>query len=178
MIGYYIRLALKSFRRNPGLTVMMVCAIALGIGVSVVTITVYHAMSGNPIWWKSDRLYAVTMDSWDPKKPFDEKHPELPPPQLSYRDAEALFASNIPKRKAIMASMGGVLSGGTARSTPEPANARATTADFFSLFDVPFLYGSGWNAAADGKPEPVLVLSREMNDKLFGGRNSVGMTVR
>jgi len=178
MIGYYIRLALKSFRRNPGLTVMMVCAIALGIGVSVVTITVYHAMSGNPIWWKSDRLYAVTIDSWDPKKPFDSTHPELPPPQLTYRDAQALYASNIPKRKAIMATGGGVLSGGTARSAPQPANTRVTTSDFFSLFDVPFLYGGGWNAAADARPEPVIVLSREMNDKLFGGQNSVGRAVR
>ena len=178
MIGYYIRLALKSFRRNPGLTAMMVCAIALGIGVSVVTITVYHAMSGNPIWWKSDRLYAVTMDSWDAKKPFDATHPELPPPQLTYRDAQALFASNIPERKAIMATSGDVVGGGTAQRTPQPANTRATTSDFFSLFDVPFLYGGGWNAAADQKPEPVIVLSREMNDKLFGGQNSVGRTVR
>jgi putative ABC transport system permease protein len=178
MIAYYIRLALKSFRRNPGLTAMMACAIALGIAVSVVTITVYHAMSGNPIWWKSDRLYAVTIDSWDPARPFDATHPELPPPELSYRDAKALSASNIPVRKAIMASEGGVLGGGTVESTPQPATARATTSDFFSLFDVPFLYGSGWNAAADEKQEPVLVLSREMNDKLFGGRNSVGRTVR
>lgn len=178
MIAYYIRLALKSFRRNPGLTAMMACAIALGIAVSVVTITVWHAMSGNPIWWKNDRLYTITMDSWDPTRPFDADHPALPPLELSYRDAKALYASNIPVRKAIMATQGGVLNGGTAQSTPQPAEARATTFDFFSLFDVPFLYGSGWNAAADDKTEPVLVLSREMNDKLFGGGNSVGRTVR
>ena len=58
------------------------------------------------------------------------------------------------------------------------ADTRATSADFFSLFDVPFLYGSGWNADADRERQPVMVLSREMNDKLFGGRNSVGRTVR
>ncbi|MGH8217068.1 MAG: ABC transporter permease [Steroidobacteraceae bacterium] len=181
MIGYYIRLALKSFGRNPGLTALMACAIALGIAVSVVTITVYHAMSGDPLWWKSSRLYAVTMDSWDPNKPFDPKHPELPPPELSYRDAVALFRSNIPERKAIMFTEGGVLSGSSgpgARSTPRPVNARVTTSDFFSLFDVPFLYGSGWSAAADRKAEPVVVLSREMNDELFGGQNSVGRTLR
>jgi putative ABC transport system permease protein len=178
MIGYYIRLALKSFRRNPGLTAVMVCAIALGIAVCVVTITVYHAMSGNPIWWKSDRLYAVTMDLWDPNKPFNAKHPELPPPQLSYRDAKALYASDIPERKTIMFRLGGVLTGGTAQRTPQPASTRITMSDFFAMFDVPFLYGSGWSAAADERPEPVIVLSREMNDRLFGGANSVGRTVR
>ena len=63
MFGYYLRLALKSFGRNPGITALMVIAIALGIAVCVMTLTVYHAMSGNPIWWKNDRLYAVTMDN-------------------------------------------------------------------------------------------------------------------
>ena len=53
-----------------------------------------------------------------------------------------------------------------------------TTADFFGLFDVPFQYGSGWTDAADQGPEPVVVLSRESNDKAFGGENSVGRTVR
>jgi putative ABC transport system permease protein len=177
MIRYYIRLALKSFRRNPGLTAVMVCAIALGIAVCVVTITVYHAMSGNPIWWKSDRLYAVTMDLWDPNKPFSAKHPELPPPQLSYRDAKALYASSIPERKVIMFRLGGVLTGGTAQRKPQPASTRITTSDFFAMFDVPFLYGTGWSAAADERPEPVMVLTREMNDRLFGGVNSVGRTV-
>ena len=49
MTAYYLRLALKSFRRNPGLTALMVGAIALGIAVCVMTLTIYHAMSGNPI---------------------------------------------------------------------------------------------------------------------------------
>ena len=49
MFGYYLRLALKSFGRNRGITALMVLAIALGIAVCVMTLTVYHAMSGNPI---------------------------------------------------------------------------------------------------------------------------------
>jgi len=178
MIAYYIRLALKSFRRNPGLTAIMVCAIALGIAVCVVTVTVYHAMSGNPIWWKNDRLYAVTMDLWDPNKPFNALHPELPPPQLSYRDAKALFASNIPERKVIETQESAVLSGGTAQRMPQPASLRVTTGDFFAMFDVPFLYGGGWSAREDENPVPVMVISRALNDKLFGGANSVGRTIR
>ena len=70
MLTYNMRLALKSFRRTPGLTALMVGAIALGIAACVMTMTVYHAMSGNPIWWKNDRLYAVTMDNWDPNRPI------------------------------------------------------------------------------------------------------------
>ncbi len=61
MIPYYGRLALASFRRTPGITALMVLAIAIGIGACVVTLTIYHAMSGNPIWWKNDVLYSVNL---------------------------------------------------------------------------------------------------------------------
>jgi putative ABC transport system permease protein len=178
MLGYYFRLAALSFRRNPGLTSLMVLAISLGIAVCVVTLTVYHATSGNPIWWKNDRLYAVTMDSWDPNEPADKKHPQLPPPQLTYKDAMALAESNIPQRKVVMRKAGGVLTGGAKLGKPVPTIARVTTADFFAMFEVPFRFGDGWNARADLAPEPVIVLSKEQNDKLFGGENSVGRTIR
>src|SRR5712675_3404226 len=84
MLGYYLRLALKSFKRDPGATTLMVFAIGLGVGVCVMTLTVYHAMSGNPIWWKNDRLYAVAMDNWDPNEPYDQTHPLLPPQMMTY----------------------------------------------------------------------------------------------
>lgn len=178
MIGYYLQLAALSFRRNLGLTALMVLAIALGIAVCVVTLTVYHATSGNPIWWKNDRLYAVTLDTWDPNEPPDDKHPELPPEQLTYKDSQYVLASTIPQRKVVMYKTQGVLTGGSATTKPLPVVGRLTTGDFFPMFDVPFLYGAGWNAVADQGPEPVMVLSKEQNEKLFGGQNSVGRTVR
>src|SRR5262249_19748194 len=107
MSMYYIRMALKSFRSTPGLTALMVCAIALGIAVCVMTMTVYHAMSGNPIWWKNDRLYAVTMDNWDPDPThsYDPRFPNLPPPQMTYKDAMYLLGSKIPERKSVTFEM-------------------------------------------------------------------------
>jgi putative ABC transport system permease protein len=178
MLAYNVRLALKSFKRTPGLTALMIGAIALGIAACVVTITMYHAMSGNPIWWKNDRLYAVTMDNWDPNRPFDPAHPQLPPPQLTYRDALHIGDSGIPLRHVITHRDQGVLTGGTAHTRPQSLITRVTTADFFAMFDVPFLYGSGWSAAADRGPDPVIVLSKKENETLFGGANSVGRTVR
>jgi putative ABC transport system permease protein len=178
MLAYNMRLAAKSFKRNPGLTALMVGAIGVGIAACVVTMTLYHAMSGNPIWWKSDRLYAVTMDNWDPNHPFDPSRPQLPPPQLTYRDALHLADSEIPARHVIMHRDKSVLTGGTAQRRPEPVRTRITSADFFAMFDVPFRYGGGWPAAADSAAEPVVVLSKKENETLFGGANSVGRTLR
>jgi putative ABC transport system permease protein len=46
------------------------------------------------------------------------------------------------------------------------------------MFNVPFRYGGGWDRRADEGPERVVVISEELNDRLFGGGDSVGKTVR
>jgi putative ABC transport system permease protein len=176
MFGYYLRLALRSFGHNPGITALMVLAIALGIAVCVMTLTVYHAMSGNPIWWKNDRLYAVTMDNWDPDHALNPKT-ALPPPQMTYKDTQFLFTSGIPLRKVVMYSTQGVIRGAGSAPAAQIAT-RVTSADFFAMFEVPFLYGSGWSGDADKPPQPLIVLSRDANDRLFAGANSVGRTLR
>jgi putative ABC transport system permease protein len=60
---------------------------------------------------------------------------------------------------------------------PQYFRTRLTTADFFAMFDAPFLYGGPWDAKADAGPDPVMVLSKEANQKAFGGVNSVGKTL-
>ena len=50
--------------------------------------------------------------------------------------------------------------------------------DFFEMFHVPFRYGGPWTRETDAKLEQVIVLSEGINERLFGGRNSVGQTLR
>jgi putative ABC transport system permease protein len=178
MLGYYTRLAFRSFARSPGLTTLMVVAIGLGIAACVITLTIYHAMAGNPIPQKSNRLYAVTIDSWAAERPANRDRPTLPPTQLTYKDAKELFRSAIPERKVLMYPATGVVVGAPSQPLPMRLRARITTSDFFPMFDVPFQFGRAWDASADTGPQPVIVLSRELNQRLFGGENSVGSTLR
>jgi putative ABC transport system permease protein len=46
------------------------------------------------------------------------------------------------------------------------------------MFEVPFLYGGGWDAAADEAHARDVVIDKSLNEKLFGGANSVGKTLR
>ncbi len=177
MLGYYIRLAFKSLRRTPGLTALMVGAIAFGIAACIVTLTVHHAMGRNPIWWKNGELYAVTMDSWSTEQPYDPGRPDRSPTILTYRDATYLYRSNIPKRKALLSFVQGALAGAPGQTAPLWVMTRTTDSGFFHMFDVPFKYGGPWSAAADRGPNPVIVLSRRTNERLFGGRDSVGRTI-
>ncbi|HWK76032.1 MAG TPA: ABC transporter permease [Povalibacter sp.] len=179
MFAYHLRLALKSLRRTPVVAALMIGAIALGVGVCITTLTVYRLMSGNPIEHRNDVLYTVTLDSWDPAQPWDDRQPELPPYEVTYTDAKALLESNIPVRQVVMRKAAVVVEGDPAAHVkPLLAEARTTTKDFFAMFDVPFRYGSGWDRAADDGAQHVVVLSEETNEKVFGGEDSVGRTVR
>jgi putative ABC transport system permease protein len=64
------------------------------------------------------------------------------------------------------------------RQKPTKVFVRAAYTDFFPMFDVPFKYGGAWAATDDESHSAVVVLTREINDKLFGGTNSVGKTIR
>jgi putative ABC transport system permease protein len=61
---------------------------------------------------------------------------------------------------------------------PLMAQVLSTTSDFFPMFDVPIRYGHGWSAQDDADRARVAVISSDLNDKMFGGANSVGRTLR
>lgn len=174
MFKYNVKLALKSMRRNVILTALMVAAIAVGIGISMTTMTMYYMMNGNPIPAKSDVLFAITLDSWNPIRPFDDDRPERAPHQLTYHDAERLLALGEGKRQTAMFESSLIIEPVDEGEMPFETGARVATADFFSMFNVPFIYGSGWDRATDAAAEPVVVLTRQLNERLFGGRDSVG----
>lgn len=175
MFGYYLNLALRSFRRNKALTALMVLAIALGIGASMTTLTVFHVLSGDPIPQKSDRLFYVQMD---PGSMSGYKPGEDPQDQMTRYDAEALLRDARGDRQAFMTGGGVAIEPERADLDPMNQDARFTTADFFAMFDVPFRYGTGWSKADDDSRARVAVITSELNDKLFGGGNSVGRSIQ
>ena len=142
MFNYNVKLALKSMRRNPIMTGLMVAAIAVGIGVSMTTLTVHYMMSSNPIPDKSDVLFAVAMDSWSPLRPFDDDYPDRPPHQLTFHDAERLIEIGAGERQTAMFESSLIIEPTNGEELPFEAGARVTSGDFFSMFNVPFI---SWN---------------------------------
>jgi putative ABC transport system permease protein len=175
LFSYNFKLAIKNIRRSPGLSALMMAAIGIGIGASMSMVTVNYRFSANPIPHKSDVLHYIRLDTWSPDFPYADGL--RPPDQVTYLDATALLEARRAFRQAAMS-----------RSTlaVEPPNpeerayfveVRATTADFFPMFDVPFAYGSGWSAAEDEAADRVVVLKGSANERIFGGEDSVGRTL-
>ncbi|CTP87395.1 ABC transporter ATP-binding protein [Xanthomonas translucens pv. arrhenatheri] len=175
MFGYYFRLALRSFRRNKVLTALMVLAIALGIGASMTTLTVFYVLSGDPIPHKSDRLFYVQVDA-QPKAGFQPgQEPDF---QNTRYDAEALLREKRAKRQAMMSGGSAAIEPLKSGLKPFKSEVRFTSADFFPMFDTPFLYGHGWTGTEDERHQRVAVISKKLNEKLYDGADSVGRELR
>ena len=93
---------------------------------------------------------------------------------MTYLDATALLEAGRAQRQVISFKSSRVIQPDGDEARPFQEVLRATSADFFAMFDVPFRYGSGWDAAADRGEERVAVLSSAMNDRLYGGEDSTG----
>lgn len=173
MFGYYLDLAVRSLKRTPVLTALMVLAIAVGIGASMTTLTVMHLLSGDPLPGRSDRIFLPQV-SPDPTRPNATE----PSVVMDYHSAVDLWSSHRADRQALVVdSMIRVV----APDTAVPAlrlDMLSTTTDFFPMFAVPFRYGAGWTAGDDAKHARVAVISDDLNAKLFGGADSVGRTLR
>ena len=182
MFGYYIRLALRSLRRNAVLTALMIAAIAVGIGASMTTLTVFRAMSGDPIPRKSHHLYTPQIDNWGPIKPGEQTEDgqgaDGLSDQISYIDAMALMNAHAAKRQSALYMARLSLQPDDRRQKPFKVPVRAAFSDFFPMFDVPFEFGNSWTASDDEGRAAVAVLTYELNGRLFGGTNSVGKTIR
>jgi len=177
MFGYYLDLAVRSLKRTPILTGLMVLAIGLGIGASMTMVTVLHVMTDDPLPGRSAQLFTPHLDPL----PLDHKrHGDSPDASdnLTWPDAMALLKAHRAVRQAAMA--GGSLLVRPARTGLRPfdVDGRYATADFFAMFGVPFEHGQGWSAVDDEARAHVVVLSATLDRKLFGGADGIGQTVR
>jgi putative ABC transport system permease protein len=178
MLSYNVKIALNSLRRNPILTGLLVGAIALGICVSTTFIALQHIFEKDPLPGKSRTLFNVRLDNWDPQRAWNAEDPKSLPTQITYRDMRELMKSNIPTRQTGSYRTRFFVHPDPKVGRPFAEDVRVVFTDFFPMFDVKFEHGGPWDKAADAKPEQVIVIGHDLNQKLFGGANSVGRSVR
>lgn len=174
MPGYYLQMAWRSLRRSPGLTALMVLAIGFGVAACMTTWAVFRAASGDPIPWKSSRLFVPQMDLWQTSARSADGEPL---DALSYTDAVALMRDHRAAKQSAIYGIGPAVFPARAGQHPATMGGYAVYGEFFAMLDVPFLFGQGWSAQEDAAAAPVVVISRALNDKAFGGIDSVGQSL-
>lgn len=175
MVQYYLQLGFRSLRRNPMLTALMILAIGFGVASSMTTYSVFRATSGDPIPWKSGKLFFPQIDAWGPGA---RRNGTEPADTLTYIDAVALMRDHRAHRQSALYPIAPTVHPTDPAQKSRTTPGQAVYSDFFPMLDVPFLYGGGWTAADDERHARVAVISEGLNQRLFGGTDSVGKSIQ
>jgi putative ABC transport system permease protein len=181
-LAYNLRLVSKSLRRDFRFTLVMVVSQALGVSLFGTALTAgrrYSAMTGQvaPDAYRIERARNRELHEAFQGTAFD-----------GFGDLASIFVS-LPVVRALRtdpslvgqtASFVSVMAGGPPDRPLGRLPVRFCGADLFDIFRVDFRHGQPWHRAdeAGSAPPPVTVLSDVLNDRLFGGEDSVGRTVR
>lgn len=174
----YFKLAWRSLKQTPVVTLTSIAALAIGIAVGSCLTLTHHLVSRDPIAHKSSEIFNVRIDNWDPETPFFDVPPGDPPKSVSYQDMFRLLSCTIPARQSGVGMARFYVFPEAASLRPYQSSAQLVHSGFFPLFEAPFAYGGPWSAQADRERQRVVVLSHEANQKLFGGGDQLGRFVR
>ncbi|GAA6170643.1 ABC transporter permease [Colwellia sp. KU-HH00111] len=172
MFSYYLQLAIKSLKSTPTTTLLMVLAIACGIGISMTALTLNHMTGNNPIPEKSSQLFSVQLQASG--KTSEWRTIDNMPVQLTYQDAVNLMRGMPEYKHTAMYKTGFSVRSLDPKFTPFLRSTRLTTRHFFSMFNIRFLHGAPWSETVDKNPTLQVVINNDLNEKLFGGGDNTG----
>lgn len=174
MFLHNLQLAWINLKKSPVLSLLMISAIGVGIAVCMTIITVYKLMADDPLPQKSDRVHITRLDIRGEGPTDSNEQPDL----MSFVDANNLLKSDIPTHMSVHYQTVAVVKSENQDIRPFRSRVRLATGGFFEILEPPFKYGNLWSEQEEDDLNQVVVLSQTLNDRLFGGENSVGKQVQ
>jgi putative ABC transport system permease protein len=168
-LGYLLRLALKSLRRHPGHTAIMVLAFTLGLAAWTAARSILRERSSDAFASRRG-LYYVSI----PRERGDLREQggvEL----ATFRDRVLLESSTPARRTDMFQAMAAASADGGPIS---PAVVILCTRDLFEMLGIPIRSGAVWSAAEGAGEERPVVLTERAERALFAGASGVGRTLR
>lgn len=177
MIGYHLRLALHSIARDKLGSLLAVLSIGLGIGAAATMATLLGELTRDPLPGRSGVLFHPHLDASPPGFAAAAGGAFDPGERMTWLDAHNLLHAGMASNQAVMVGGRGRVDAGDGVA-PLAAQGRYATAGIFALFGIPFDGGSGWSTTDDDAGAHVVVLSRHVAARMFGGRDAIGQLVR
>jgi len=169
MFNYYLKLSFRNLIRNRLFFILMISTLAVGVGIFLANIAIIKSMSSDPIPYKSDRIFNVSLNIW----PLDNPDAELIE-IMRYNDAMHILKNDIATNTMVHYQSKVYTRDINAKSlTRHQAVVRATTSGFFPLTDALFAFGGAWQQDYAKQ----IVIGDTFNQQVFGGGNSVGKTL-
>lgn len=175
MFYHYLKLSVRSLRRNPVLTFLMIASVAFGVSASMTSFAVFRAASGDPIPWKSSQLYFPQIDSWGSTSGNGKDEPN---DAMTYLDAEQLLRDGRAPKQTALYQFRVTITPMDATQHPWAVPGHAVSGDFFSIVDAAFRYGGRWSSKEEQDHANVVVIDSDLNRRLFGDKSGVGQSLQ
>ncbi|CAM4242964.1 MULTISPECIES: ABC transporter permease [Pseudoalteromonas] len=171
-----ILLAWQGLKQKPKLSALMVINLAVGITLMLTMSAIVKQSSSEVIGHKGDYLYTAGLNFFDSDQDVVDFNQF---PRWTYQDAEALKQADLPYEHLSFNYTTEFIVGLADNSVrPISVEASGTDRDMFSVLDAPFIHGASWSEQSQQSGEAVAVISKNANDHLFGGANSVGQFIQ
>ena len=158
--------ALRSARRRPGFVLVLVAALALGVGLTTAIFSVFYGVLLKPLPFQdSDRLVLIR-----------EKLPKLVAIPINMPAPDALEFSQSPALadSAIFISAQRNLEG---RDRPELVNCLRASARLLPLLGVHTLRGRNFTQQEEDSSAPVALISASLKERRFSRTDPLGKTL-
>jgi putative ABC transport system permease protein len=185
LLPYHLRLAVRSLRRDPGFSAIVVVVLALGGGIFCTAVMTYLRMYwADPPLSPSLHQVEIPVPRESLTAAFEGTNAEpnvvAARERLSFPMVRVLAGSGLPVRQTAT-FRGRVLVRG-AKGLPQPlhlapVNARFAHADFFSMFPQVFKNGKPWTREQEASGAAVVILGKHLGEDLFGSRAGPGLKV-
>lgn len=175
MIRYYIGLAWRRCRQSPSMVALLTLTMAIGIASCMTTLTIFRALSGEPLPGISSHLQVVTMDA---REAIDKDNNDYDKPDsyLNLVDAKALVDARRATRQVALAQSYSRLGNPDGKQSDQVQGLMAY-GPLLDMFGVSLRHGRAWTLEEQAAHAPVVVIDSDLAEKLFGVENAVGRTV-
>jgi len=175
MFAYYLNLAWRRCRQGWPMVLLLTLTMAIGIASCMTALTIFNALSGEPLPGISPHLQVATMDARDAGDK-DQGGYDVPQSWLGLADATALVDAGRARQQVALAQAY-VLLGNPDGKQSEQTLGLLAHGPVLPMFGVPMRYGRPWTASEQAEHAPVVVIDTELARKLFGTENAVGRNV-
>ncbi|WP_430388023.1 ABC transporter permease [Dyella sp. 20L07] len=176
MFDYYLRLAWRRCRQSLPMVALLTLTMALGIASCMTALTIFRALSGDPLPGISPHLYLVTADAREEVDKDNEAY-NKPESYLKFDDAKALVDAQRARQQVALAQSYSPLSLPDGTKSKQATGLMAYGA-LPETLGVQLRYGRSWTQEEMASRVPVMLIDSELANHLFGTADAVGRSVK
>jgi putative ABC transport system permease protein len=149
-----VRYGARALRRTPGFTIVAILTLTLGIGATSAIFTVVDRILLKPFAGPNSDRIVVLMNTFDAQRTFYISIPDF----MLWRDQPRVL-----EQASLYSVPGGLSVNLIGGDRPQQYKATRVSANFFSLYGIPFVEGGGFTEQEDApNGPPVVVISNRM----------------